>query len=188
VQTHLLDFAREDTEVLAAPIDEFLGGRRYDLVPVLPGEANDPAVCAAYVDPWKAEGCPRTHAGSNEAAPLIGRSRDEDYTPARTERGQACEDRLLRRLAQSVGMADHQALRSAEKRRRRQVVERRGQAIQVLVRPQGPAPHLPSAGREPRTQELEAPLDEVGLLAVEQVAGPERPPRQRGEGIGGLSG
>ena len=149
MQTHLLDFAREDTEVLAAPIDEFLGGRRYDLVPVLPGEANDPAVCAAYVDPWKAEGCPRTHAGSNEAAPLIGRSRDEDYTPACTERGQA---------------------------------------IQVLVRPQVPAPHLPSAGREPRTQELEAPLDEVGLLAVEQVAGPERPPRQRGEGIGGLSG
>ena len=28
-------------------------------------------------------------------------------------------------------------------------------------------------------QGVEAPLDEVGLLAVEQVAGPERPPRQR---------
>ena len=188
VQTHLLDFAREDTEVAAAPVDELLDGGRPDLVPALAGEADDPALRAAHVDPLEGEGGRGTHAGGEEAAALIGRSGDEDQTPTCTERRQACEDRFLLRLAQCLGVTDDEALRSAEKRGRGQVVERGGQAIRVLVCPQGPPPHVASIGREPRSQEPEGALDEVGLFAVEEVAGTKRRARQGGEGVRSLPG
>jgi hypothetical protein len=77
-----------------------------------------------------------------------------------------------------------QDLRAAEERRRCEILERGRELGGVLVAPQRPPRPRTPGGQQTRTEDAERAVDEVRLLAVQQVVGPERVALERRQRIG----
>ena len=87
-------------------------------------------------------------------------------------------------VPQRLGVPHDEHLRSSEQRRRAQLGERRSELLGVLVGPED-APRSLAVGREETpAEQRERPIEEIRLLAEEEVVGPERRLLERGERIG----
>ena len=92
---------------------------------------------------------------------------------------------LLLVLTQRFRAPDHEHLRPSEERRRREVGEGIGKAVARVVRPHRPPRAGSPLGHETPAQHPERSIDEEGLLAVQEVVGPERLALQGLQGVHG---
>ena len=183
MQRELVDFPSEHCEVDAAPIEQLLRRGRGDVDATLAREAHHPARRPAVVDPPESIGGPGANARRSQPPTLVGDARDEHERSARPEGGEGLEHADLRFVAERIGAADDEDLGPPKERRRCEIGERGSEPPGVLVTPKR-APGVRSPrDEEAAPQHVECALDEEALLAVEEVIGAERFPRQAVEWV-----
>jgi hypothetical protein len=145
----------------------------------LAGEPDDPVLQHTGIGDAREGECPtRALERRQELATPVQPPRDEQQTGRRAQLRQRRQDQRLVARVERIRPPDHQCLRAAEQRRRREVVEGRGERRGIAVGPQ-----RPDLAAESLAQEAERTLDEERLVTVQQVGGARRNPGERRQGI-----
>jgi hypothetical protein len=136
----------------------------------------------------EAEARAGAETGREEAAALVRGPRDEHERSSRADARERIEHPLLVLLPQRIGVAYDEDLRASEEGRRIEIGERGRDLLGVLVAPEdAPRPRAPGR-EEPPPEQGERPIEQVGLLAEQQIVRSERRPLEGGERVRGGAG